>query len=364
MKLLFLGDFFYDYDYISEDIDELSQWIKANDYKTIVNLETVLSDKGTAIKKRGPNLRSSLVMLEALQKLNCVAVCLANNHAMDYGAEGLLTTIELLNSKGIQCVGAGQNYKEATGPLILAEEKCVIVNYGWDVEETVYASNTTAGCAPLNRKEIVEYTAQLRAKYPQYKVIHVFHWGFEYNTLPMPLDVLFAHRCVDAGSDLIIGHHPHVIQPCEEYGKKNIFYSLGNFYFGSRGQDFRQGYINECCENYGDYGIGVVFDTDTEQCREKFFFYDRSVKKYKLQDEYDQGLLTPFSMFEDEDLYAKQVVEHAYKPNPILGSDEERNTRLLRNLERKYRVAARLQFLKQSKLGRNIYGCLKRLGSK
>lgn len=66
------------------------------------------------------------------------------------------------------------------------------------------------------------------------------HWGFEFNKYPMPYDISLAHKMVDAGYDLIIGHHPHIIQPMEQYRGKKIFYSIGNFYMSSR----RKGYFD------------------------------------------------------------------------------------------------------------------------
>lgn len=89
-KLLFLGDLFYDYDFISEDIENLSNWIKQNDFQTVINLEGVVPGDAKPVKKRGPNLASNGIVIEVLRKLNTVGVCLANNHAMDFGWEGLL----------------------------------------------------------------------------------------------------------------------------------------------------------------------------------------------------------------------------------------------------------------------------------
>ena len=83
-ELLFLGDFLYDYDYIAEDIDEISNWIQLHNYSIVLNLEAPISNRGSKIKKRGPNLFLSSITIEILKKLNVIGVCIANNHIADY----------------------------------------------------------------------------------------------------------------------------------------------------------------------------------------------------------------------------------------------------------------------------------------
>lgn len=99
-KLLFVGDLFYDYDFIADDIASLAKWIKDNNYLTIANLGGgVLCPNGNKIKKHGPNLSSNIIVIEVLKLLNVVGVCLANNHIMDYGEEGLAYTIDILKKR-------------------------------------------------------------------------------------------------------------------------------------------------------------------------------------------------------------------------------------------------------------------------
>ena len=122
MKLLWLGDFYYDYDYVSNDIEKLSKWIHDNNYKTILNLEGSLdSSIYTKIDKRGPNLSSNIISIEVLKKLNVIGVSLANNHMMDFGEEGLSNTIKLLDENNILHTGAGKNVEEALKPMIITE---------------------------------------------------------------------------------------------------------------------------------------------------------------------------------------------------------------------------------------------------
>ncbi|MBR3628302.1 MAG: CapA family protein, partial [Elusimicrobia bacterium] len=109
MKLLFLGDFFFDYDIIPNDFLLLCDFIKRNNYYVILNLETTFGNKGNPINKRGVHLRGSYNLIEVLKQLNVIAVCLANNHCMDFGYEALEELIINLKKENILFVGAGKN---------------------------------------------------------------------------------------------------------------------------------------------------------------------------------------------------------------------------------------------------------------
>lgn len=363
MKLLLLGDFFYDYDYLTEDIEYIIKYINEHDYKVIVNLESTLANVGTPIKKRGPNLKSNQIVVDILKRMNCICVCLANNHAMDFGGSSLQFTINMLETAGIKCVGAGANISEAVAPAIYSYngKKLIIQNYGWDIEETVYASKRQPGCAPLDRKEIVNRTYTIKKDNPKSILINIYHMGFEFNTYPMPLDIEFAHDSIDAGCDLIIGHHPHILQPKEDYCNRTIYYSLGNFYFGTRRNLFQKDYMREGIDNYGDYGIGVEFDVDTLESREICLFYNRNREKTIPCDVVLDNLLKNMANIQwEKSDYIDFVKEHAYKKNPILGLDDKKNRKLINELMRKYYVAEKIQFLKKSKVGTIIYENLKR----
>ena len=181
-KLLFLGDLFYDYNFIAEDIERLSCWIKENNFLSIVNLEGgIVQNQSFPISKRGPNLASSLTVITVFKKLNIGLVCLANNHIMDFGKEGLQDTISLLKENNIPYIGAGFSLSEALTPAILdiGDQQVAFLNFGWDLEETVYATDKSAGCAPRD-EEIIQKQIQ-KVKKDCSKVCVCMHWGFEYN---------------------------------------------------------------------------------------------------------------------------------------------------------------------------------------
>ena len=144
MKILFLGDFYYDYDYIAEDIKEIANYIQKNKYVTILNLEGSIETKKST--KKGVRLGFSDKFIEVLKMLNVKAVNLANNHIMDYGKEGLDIVINKLDAAGIGHFGAGDNLETAIKPYIFTcnNYKIGLCGYGWNMEECINASKSKA----------------------------------------------------------------------------------------------------------------------------------------------------------------------------------------------------------------------------
>ena len=364
MKLLFLGDFYYDYDYISEDIMVISEYLKEKQYNVILNYEAAPGRGGKPITKRGPNLRHSDVSIDVLKMLSVKGVCLANNHAMDYGQEALIDGIKILDEANILHVGAGANKKNAIDPmrLVCDGQEILISNFGWDVEETVYATDDNPGCSPINHNLVVAHTKQLRRDNPTAIIINVFHWGFEFNTRPMPYDIDFAHKCIDEGADLIIGHHPHVVQSKETYQGKEIYYSLGNFYFSSRRDSFTKTFASDAHENMCDYGIGVVFDTMQRTSELIQIEYISQIKQSILSENITCiNDITGKNWLSSD--YSEEAKKHSEGINPILGVDEEENRKKLKKLFFRYSVAKKLSFLKQNKAGAAFYKLLKRISN-
>ena len=141
-------------------------------------------------------------------------VTLANNHSGDYGEQGLADTKAALEEAGIDyCIGDTITIREVNGVKIAFIG--IFVNYGTDDSEN-----------------------QLRADIENAKkqgaelIITAFHWGSEKATQPDETQQSLAHTAIDCGADLVVGHHPHVLQGIEKYNGKYIAYSLGNFCFG------------------------------------------------------------------------------------------------------------------------------------
>lgn len=182
------------------------------------------------------------------------AVTIANNHMYDFGPDALLDTRALLREKGIQVTGAGKDLDEARQPAIVERNgiKVGFLGYCSVIPQGGEAGPGKAGIAPLrvrtcyeprgphapvrvltepdekDMKMILDDVAALRRRADI--VIPVFHWGVVW--VPRVIadyQVTVAHACIDAGADLVLGHHAHVPKAIEVYKGKAIFYSLSNF---------------------------------------------------------------------------------------------------------------------------------------
>lgn len=155
----------------------------------------------------------------ALSPLNLSAVSLANNHSYDFGRTGYDSTRSYLDAWGIKPFGNPYNARALSTTVDVRGKQFCLVGY-----HSLYGATTT---------EVVgEITALWSACY---KVIVFAHWGVEYQPVANAAQQAQAHEFIDAGADLVIGAHPHVVENIETYKGKAIFYSLGNFMFD---QDF------------------------------------------------------------------------------------------------------------------------------
>ncbi len=160
-------------------------------------------------------------------------VNMANNHIMDFGKNLADSTLFYLNQLGIKSVGYGQNAESAPGPAILSKDGVTIgfLGYSMTFPKDFWATDSTAGTAYPDTRNFVNRIKDLNDKV-DFTVVS-FHWGAENSDSTKKYQQVFAHRAIDAGADLIIGHHPHVWQGLEIYKHRLIAYSLGNLSFGS-----------------------------------------------------------------------------------------------------------------------------------
>ncbi|HWR61660.1 MAG TPA: CapA family protein [Clostridia bacterium] len=196
------------------------------------NLECPLTEGGKPALKR-PELifRGNTRNGPALKDAGFDILNLANNHTMDQGREGLLDTVELLESSGIRTLGAGKSRSEARKPVFIEKgwTKLGFLGYSDFPPEGYMYDEDKADVARPDMKTLKE---EIRTAAEQCDFLVVsFHWGKEFDSYPGDRQREMAHAAIDSGAGLVIGHHPHMLQGAEEYKGKLIFYSLGNFVF-------------------------------------------------------------------------------------------------------------------------------------
>ncbi len=207
-----------------------TRWGKIGSYDAMmVNLENAVTRSVDSVEKEFVfGMRPEYLAL--LGKAKITLVNCANNHAADFGTEGILETIRMLDSAGIRHVGIGRSIAEARKPVVLTLNGIRIGFLGYGGVSAFLASRTDPGTAPRSKRIISADIARLRSRV-NFIVVNL-HWGEELAEEPDSAQIVLAHALVDAGADLIIGHHPHVLQGIERYHGRTIVYSLGNFIFG------------------------------------------------------------------------------------------------------------------------------------
>jgi AmmeMemoRadiSam system protein B len=213
------------------------------------NLEGPITEKSNCLEK-AYSFKFDPTVTGLIAKNGINIVNLANNHTGDCKAEGLKDTEDYLLKEGIDFFGsfyANRKYieKEING------RKIVFIG----IDTTVHSGDLTQDYELI--RELKEHN--------DFVVVNI-HWGYEYHENQSEIQEGVAHSLVDSGVDVIIGHHPHVIQPMEIYKNKAIFYSLGNFIFDQVGKETNKG-----------LGVGVVFSGE----KTEFYLFPYDIKKYQ-----------------------------------------------------------------------------------
>lgn len=199
---------------------------------SFVNLECCIASTGSPVSGKEYTFRGPPDSAGALADGNIKVVSMANNHAKDFGAAALVETFDHLKANGIAWCGAGHNSTEAYAPAVLNAHgrKVAFVAFTEVVPDGWTATATTPGCATTNDPQKVAATIRSARAQADY-VVASFHWGIELATSPNSEQRSLAHLAVDNGADMVLGHHPHVVQGFEMYKNRLIAYSLGNFVF-------------------------------------------------------------------------------------------------------------------------------------
>ena len=275
----FVGTIGTDYSYPFADVMEYF----ANDTATFINLEGTFTEYPYAEDKmfafKGPKEYINILTQGSVEFAN-----VANNHSYDYGQQGYNDTIALLEENGIA-------YGESKQRTIFEVADGLKIGV-----YSVAGAYNTNGLAE-NIKALKKEGADI--------IVACMHWGEEYYYVPNQDQIIIARAAIDAGADIVYGHHPHVLQKIEEYKDGIIFYSLGNFSFG---------------------GNNSPADKDTAILQQEFIRYPDGTL--------EMGELTIIPC------YVSGILEYGndYQPMPIPETDETAYQRVLTKLAGKYHL--------------------------
>gem|GEM_PF-424972 len=198
----------------------------------IANLEAPFTTRGEPFEKKFtfkvPPEFSTGLKLGGIDVVN-----IANNHIMDFGEDGLISTMITLDTVGVKYSGAGMNLDYAEKPAIInvADKTVAFLGYSMTFPTEFYAKKDSSGTAYPDPERLRSVLNYWRDKVDF--IVTSFHWSAEKLETPKQYQIDFAHLAIDSGADLVLGHHPHLLQGLEIYKNRLIAYSLGNFSFGS-----------------------------------------------------------------------------------------------------------------------------------
>lgn len=197
---------------------------------SVLNLEGPVSDKGGDTGK-AYSFRMATSTFPVLKEVGFDIASFANNHVGDWGRDAFDDTLRLAQENSVPLMGAGFSYASATEPVIIEKNGLKIGFLAFSDVGPVHmkAGTSTSGILLLSDPNLEQIIKSAKEKVGQ--LVVSVHWGEEYKKEGTERQREFAYKLVDWGAVLVIGHHPHVIEPLEEYNGGLIAYSLGNFIF-------------------------------------------------------------------------------------------------------------------------------------
>lgn len=237
-RIVLFGDIFMGGDFLPNcfrnnysPFGNISALIQPDDV-VFANVETSFF-QGYQRPYRTPLLWSPPESVQFLKNLKLDVAGLANNHIMDYGTKAMWRTKNLLENNGFSTFGAGLNLKNSLIPAIIEKNGIKTGFLGFTSNaynvRAVTSGSLMPGCPPMKLSLMVREIKKLKQLC---NIVCVsLHWGHEYTNVPLQDQRTLATSLINAGADVIIGTHPHMVQGYEIINGKPVFYSLGNFFF-------------------------------------------------------------------------------------------------------------------------------------
>jgi poly-gamma-glutamate synthesis protein (capsule biosynthesis protein) len=300
----------------------------------IGNLESPLTESDEPFMEKKYILKAPPWAVASLKASGIDIFTLANNHMMDYGASALDETLALLDDAGLGHAGAGATLaaarRAAYFEIVVGVDKVklAVISYSNTFPKEFYAGKERAGTAPGYQKYIKKDVKAARARADI--VIVAFHWGAERMRLPKDYQRELARLSIDSGAQIVVGHHPHVIQPVEVYKSGVIFYSLGNFVFGFYSPKEVGGMLANVVFTKQGEGYGI------ESTRVVPLEVDNRIVQFASRPLEGDGALAAFGRIAEDSATLGTLVEIGGARNGVIVFDEEsrrciiENTRALR----------------------------------
>lgn len=229
-------------DSTEQGLGEAGRLLKAADW-SMVNLETALADDQEGLTKQ-PKLYTFLTgraFPQMLQREGVDLVSLANNHAMDFGVEGMKRTLKIRQDSELPMIGVGASQDDAFRPWTgEVHGRQVVALVGNDILESNMdwrPRDGRPGVAMVKTEEgfqtLVDGVAAQRREHPEAVVVVFMHWGVDYQVCTTGRQEKMAKKLADAGASIVVGTHAHRVQRAETIGSTYVAYGLGNFNFYS-----------------------------------------------------------------------------------------------------------------------------------
>lgn len=236
IRLTFLGDISLNDDYAdvakskTNPFSQVREFLSRSDL-VIGNFEAVMKGRSGENQRKQTRLRIERVSLDLLRHLNLKVLSLANNHIYDQLLDGFCGTIDFLDRENISYLGACRKGDEEKSACIknVKGKKIAFLNYVHPDTNPLLPEDCAIVVNIYDRNRILSEIERLRMDVDC--VVLLLHWGLDNSRFPEPWQRRDARQFAEAGADIIVGHHSHVLQGYEKVGQSWVFYSLGNFAF-------------------------------------------------------------------------------------------------------------------------------------
>lgn len=228
----------------------------------ICNHELALTDTESPIRKAGPNIGAPTECINGYKALGFDLVGVANNHILDHGYNGFVSTIETLDKAGIAHVGAGMTKEEAQKPFIFEKDGIKVGVYACCEHEFSWVEDYGFGCNGFDALESLDHITELK-KQVDYCIV-LYHGGKEHYQYPSPYLYKVCRKIVEKGADIVLCQHTHCVGTEMDHAGGKIIFGQGNFIFAKKYAQFA---------TWGD-GFVVVADVTKDGVKYEYVPYE------------------------------------------------------------------------------------------